>query len=604
MRIYCFTQIQFVCLLIFLFFAGISTAESREWNRKKPTEFFISPNGNDQNPGTKGKPFATFFGAQTAVHALGSEVARDVIVHVRGGNYPLKHTVAFDARDSGRNGHKVIYKAYKEERPVISGGVEVSNWTLYDVERNIYKAAVGGKDFRQLYVDGELAVRARFPNRESDTDFGPYLRMEGADVKGHRYQITLDDWSNVKDVSDKLAMELVIQPHWIHQNARYATHMVEGEHVWIEPASTERYSCFNKSRGYFVNASYHFENAYEFIDKPGEWFLDREKGILYYMAPKKKDMSKSKFQIPVLDVLFSIVGTAEKPVLNLEFIGLTFECTNWISPSEVGLVATQFVQPYPQHQNRTYSNKCYPQAAIKAMHVKGLGIRNNAIQNTGANGIQFFMNVDDADIEGNIIRNIGATGIELDVHGKKSATEDEMSSNTAIWNNKIYRCGQSYTNGGGLLAHNVRGLIFEHNEVCNMPYSGVQIGDQPGGYNDIGCKENTIRYNHFHHCSQLHDDGGGIYTLGGDQRGTVIAENYLHDINRSKWAGDWYVDAIYLDNYTQFIEVKDNVVHNANVGGSHNHSRNNPFSNNEPITEQNKQVVENAGVKMGYNPRQ
>ena len=97
------------------------------------------------------------------------------------------------------------------------------------------------------------------------------------------------------------------------------------------------------------------------------------------------------------------------------------------------------------------------------------------------------------------------------------ATHRELQS-SGIWNNHIRKCGQDYTNGGGLLAHNVRGLIVEHNHIHDMPYSGMQIGNQPGGMKNVGCGDNRIRYNHVHHCCQLHDDGGGIYTTSAASR--------------------------------------------------------------------------------------
>jgi hypothetical protein len=116
---------------------------------------------------------------------------------------------------------------------------------------------------------------------------------------------------------------------------------------------------------------------------------------------------------------------------------------------------------------------------------------------------------------------------------------------------------------------------------------------------DIGCGDNRIRYNHVHHCLQLHDDGGGIYTLGGIQKGSLIAENYVHDIRRTKWAGDYPIDLIYLDNYTSKILVKDNVV-NGGRAAERNRSAGNTLINN---TQSNTAVEKNAGINPGYNPR-
>ncbi|WP_186758603.1 right-handed parallel beta-helix repeat-containing protein [Echinicola salinicaeni] len=591
-------RLLFIALFVVL---NAFSVKADEIKKGKETKFFVATDGNDKNPGTKNKPFASFERAKQAVRELKSE--GDVIVYIRRGRYELSRTIEFNANDAGRDSFKVIYKAYDQEKPVLSGGKKIRAWELHDAAKNIYKAHVGYDEFRQLYIDGEPAVRARFPNKESESNFGPYLRMKGADVAKQRYRISVDDWKEVEEVENKERMELVVQPHWIHHNARYKKHEVEGEFVWLSPQDTESASCFNKGEGFFNNAAFHFENAYELIDQSGEWYLDRKESVLYLKVDQGLEVESLDIEYPILDVLISVVGSKESPVKNLEFEGISFECTNWISPSEIGLSATQFVQPYSQSFNRTYGNKAYPQAAIKAINADSFVLRNCAIRKTGANGVQFFANVDNADIEGNLFDQIGANAIEIDVHAKMNAGEDEMSNNLAIWNNTITRCGRSYTNGGGILAHNVNGMIIEHNELYDMPYSGMQIGDQPGGYNDTGCHSNIIRKNHIHHVVQLHDDGGAIYTLGGNQRGTVIEENYIHDIERSPWAGDWFVDGVYLDNYSQFILVRNNVIKNSPIGGSHNHSRNNTFENNGEKIMGCDSIIEKAGPLPGCNPR-
>ena len=95
-----------------------------------------------------------------------------------------------------------------------------------------------------------------------------------------------------------------------------------------------------------------------------------------------------------------------------------------------------------------------------------------------------------------------------------------------------------------------------------MPYSGIQIGCQPGGYVNCGCTDNKVRFNNIYRCMLLHDDGGAVYTLGGQQRGTEILENYLHDLRRSPWTGRFPVAGIYLDNFTQFVLCARNVIEN------------------------------------------
>lgn len=130
-----------------------------------------------------------------------------------------------------------------------------------------------------------------------------------------------------------------------------------------------------------------------------------------------------------------------------------------------------------------------------------------------------------------------------------------------------------------------------------MPYSGMQIGDQPGKEQDIGCGENQVRYNHVHHCTRIHGDGGGIYTLGGLQKGSVIASNFIHDINQPR--GHYKVDCLYLDNFSSGIRVRDNVVRGGKAA-ERNGSRGNTLVNN---VQSNPEIEKTAGIKPGYTPR-
>ena len=162
-----------------------------------------------------------------------------------------------------------------------------------------------------------------------------------------------------------------------------------------------------------------------------------------------------------------------------------------------------------------------------------------------------------------------------------------------------------YTNGGAILAHFVKDLIVEHNEITDMPYSGMQIGDQPKGYQDCGCTGDLISYNHVRLTNQLHDDGGGIYTLGGQQKGTVIFENYIEHAFRSRWAGGWPVLGIYIDNYTQFIKCTRNVIEHCSGGArAINHAKDNVLADNPPGDPAAREaIIKNAGIKPGYSPR-
>src|SRR6185369_12156005 len=122
---------------------------------------YVAPNGSDTNPNTLTQPLQTLARARDLVRTMNSAMQADITVYLRGGTYPLTSTVAFANADSGTNGFYVRYMAYPGERPLLTGGQPIRGWAVADAANNIYAASGVTSLFRQLYVNGVKAVRAR-----------------------------------------------------------------------------------------------------------------------------------------------------------------------------------------------------------------------------------------------------------------------------------------------------------------------------------------------------------------------------------------------------------------------------------------------------------
>ena len=88
-------------------------------------QLYVAPNGNDANPGSLEKPFASLQRAQQAARKVAGREA--VAVMVRAGTYFLPETLVLNAADSGSKAAPVVYQAYQKEQPVISGGIPMRN---------------------------------------------------------------------------------------------------------------------------------------------------------------------------------------------------------------------------------------------------------------------------------------------------------------------------------------------------------------------------------------------------------------------------------------------------------------------------------------------
>jgi hypothetical protein len=126
---------------------------------------YVSPVGNDNNPGTEAAPLKTLHKARDVVRLLTPDMTGDITVMLRGGAYELSSTLGLDQRDSGLNGYRVMWRAYGNEKPIITGGTRIFGWTREP--GGTFSAPTNGKRFLQMYVDGKRATLARTPNAGS-----------------------------------------------------------------------------------------------------------------------------------------------------------------------------------------------------------------------------------------------------------------------------------------------------------------------------------------------------------------------------------------------------------------------------------------------------
>ncbi len=94
-------------------------------------ELYVAPDGNDGNPGTKEKPFASITRARDAIRRQRTDdggLKEPMIVYLREGTHRLKETVVFGLEDSGTKESPITYAGYPGERAVFSAGVKITGW--------------------------------------------------------------------------------------------------------------------------------------------------------------------------------------------------------------------------------------------------------------------------------------------------------------------------------------------------------------------------------------------------------------------------------------------------------------------------------------------
>ncbi len=592
--------------------------------------FYVAPSGNDSNKGTEAEPFKTITQAQKAVRAINGSMTGDIEVILREGTYALPATIAFDERDGGKDGHYVRYKAYEGERPLITGGMPITGWTLHDEANNIWKAEGVEGRFRQLYVNNRKAVRACFPNVIAANEKGnggfdhDFVRLTKVDSSGRAFDVSADYVKNIKNIED---VEIHLMIAWSENILRLEKAQVNGGTAKLIPKDPERTKLFHRAYPMLGTAFasnppkqqvFYLENSYDLIDAPGEWFLDEKEHVLYYKPRSGESMATAHVVAPRLNTLFSVLGKDTKNKVGyMSFEGLTFAHSNFTRPSEEGfldLQAANFnvdVLPDPSRGNweKLNSNKYLlwrPDAAFRVENAHHFLVQGNVFSQIAATGLDFVSGTNDDMIQGNAFFEIGAAGIMLGKFYQDSTTEihiaynpsdkDEISTRDTVKNNLVTNVTNEHQGAVGIGAGYPRYVVIEHNEVSYTYYSGISIGF---GWTkaQTAMTNNHVNWNEIHHIARLLCDSGPIYTLSNQGTGSEIQHNYIHDNGTSKWADYWNVP-IYLDEGSSGFTVKENVFKNSPSGvGQNQAGQNNLQQSNNYYSDE---VVNNAGIEKEF----
>ena len=560
-----------------------------------PFMIWISPVGNDHNPGTEGHPVASLNTALRKVRELrrlndpSIQAGAEILLHE--GTYYLDEPLFIRPEDSGKKSSPTIIKPIPGARPVISGGIQIMNWVPADLPVKGLPAEAQGKiwmadipeiwgkilDFRQLWINGQKAVRA------GNLDNQPLDRILSVDKEQEEIWIPLPD----NPLPDPSHLEFIIHQWWAIANlriksmdimgdkARLRFHQPESrlefEHPWPAPF-------IDTSNEYNGNSAFYLANAIEFLDRPGEWFRDPVAGKIYYYPRENEDMRSAEVLVPVREQLLQIEGNREYPVRYITLKGLEFKYTSWIRPSERGHVPLQegmyLLDAYKLDipgtpdksslENQAWTGR--QPAAVTLRHASHISIEECSFMHMAATGLDLVAGTRYNRIEGCVFRDIGGTAIQGGFFGNRAHEAHipynpddhrEICHDENITNNYITDCTNEDWGCAGISVGYARDINIEHNELSYLNYSGICVGW--GWTGTISClKNNRVHANHIHHFARQMYDVGGIYTLSA-QPGTEISNNCIHDLEKAPYAHlPEHYQYIYLDEGSSYISITDN----------------------------------------------
>jgi len=516
--------------------AGVLVLVAWAVRAEEAMDLYVSPSGNDAWTGRSSEPnadrtdgpFATLERARDELRRLSSEGARPrggVTVHLRGGLYALARSFELGQADSGSPGSPVVYRAFRGEEVRISGGREVPASAFgpaSDPEalRRLGPSARGkvlAADLKALGIAsfGELAPRG----------FGRPDRPAALELFFRDMPMTLARWPNQgwariasepAPAADRFAFEgdrplrwASAEGVWLHG---YWTWDWADSYVEVQAVDAERRQIVTKPPhgvyGYKPGKRFRALNVLEELDEPGEWYLDRRSGVLYFWPPAP--LGEGRVFVSILEKPIVSVRNASHIVLK----DLVIECARGDGVSVEG---------------------------GSDVLVSGCTLRNIGGTAAVVNGGRRH------GIAGCDIYYIGEAGISLSGGDRKTLEPGgHFAANNHIHDYSIW-C-RTYRPAVGV---NGVGHRVANNLIHDAPHNAILLGGN----------EHVIELNEIFRVCRETGDAGAFY-MGRDwtARGNVIRYNFFHDLEGVRGeSGFTEVMAVYLDDAASGARVYGNV---------------------------------------------
>lgn len=546
----------------------------------RPVVLHVAPTGDDSKSGeTAELALKSPNGARDRLRAIragnGGKLPGPATVVFEPGRYELAEPWVLEPVDSGTAEAPVEYVA---GGPVIlSAGTILGDWRAAEFNGRMMWAADlpasfeagrdGGPAFRSMWITGERKTWARYPNGGQFAEVaGIPEKPEGDWTKGSKSfafgDADAEGWKRVE-----AGAEVVTFSRWIDTHMRLAG--VEGTLARLE---TPPMIGLEKGDLYYV------EGSPKLLDEPGEWWCDAGARVLYYL-PRPGEDPTGRAVIPRLDTVLRIAGKPEANewVEHVAFRGLGMAYARWWFTPTTGSGVSGFGSPGAVGFAQAAAGAPGAVRAEGARKVLFEGCNVFAVEGYG---IELGHGCRDCVIRGTEVSDLGAGGIKI---GEASIA---ARSAGATAGNIVEDC---LIEDGGNIHHQAVGVwigqspdnILRHNRIQRFDYTGISIG-WTWGYGPATAGGNLVEFNEVCNLGDRPErprpplgDMGGIYTLG-TQHGTIIRNNYFHEI-----AGRSIAWGIYFDEGTTGVLAENNAVVNTTHGGFHQHyGRDNTVRNN------------------------
>ena len=481
------------------------------------TVFYLSPGGDDAAAGAKSAPFATLERARDELRALkrAGKLSGGATVELAAGVYQLGKALELTAEDSGPSpADPIIYRARRGANVRLVGGRVIDDFRpvtdpavlerldpaargkvlVADIKAlgDFGKANGGGLE---VFCNDVPMTSARWPN-DGFVKIVDVIADKPVNVRGTK-----------GDAGGKFVYDGDRAKRWVGEKDLW----LHGYWFWDWSDSSQKVARLDTDKrtieladpqhgyGYRKGQWYYAFNALSELDQPGEWYLDREAGRLYFLPPAR--LTPGAVVVSVAPNLVQMKSTA-----NVVLRGMTLEACR--------------------------------ETAVVASGVSDVEIVGCIVRNVGMNAIDLDGKC--SGVVGCDVYNTGKAGITISGGDRKTLTGAGMYAD----NNHVHDVGRIFRMYcGGINVHGV-GNRVSHNLIDNCPHTAIFFGGN----------DNVMEFNEIHSVCYESNDAGAIYS-GRDwtQRGNIVRNNYLHDISGFEGRGcvGVYLDDMYCGTLIQ-----------------------------------------------------
>ncbi len=526
-------------------------------------DLFVSPTGSDANPGSEAKPLTTLEHARDTVRELkraGKVPKAGLTVWLRGGDFLRTNALELTTADSGALDAPIVWRAYGNERVRLLGGRVLKGFQpvldaavlarLDPAARSrvlqIDLRALGITNYGEmksrgfgrqttaahceLFSAGRPMTLARWPNE------GAWEKIAGFPASSGKGD---DHGGRIGDLPGGFLYSGERPRRWRDTSDLW----VHGFWAWDWANSYERVTAVEADQhliktvpphglyGFRAGQRFYYLNLLEELDQPGEWFLDRTTGLLYFWPPGP------------MDSVETVLSLLDQPLIkmtdasHITIRGLVLEATRGSAVEINGGAGNRIV-------------------GCLLRNLGNLGVTINGGTNQGVVSCDVF--------------DTGDGGVSLSGGDRQTLTP----GGHFVENCHFQRQGRWSRCYVPAVLMNGVGLRASHNLIHDHPHCAILFTGN----------DHLIEFNEIHHIALETGDVGAIYT-GRDYsfRGNRIRHNYIHETGGVGMGSM----GVYLDDCVSGTEVFGNVFYKVHwamfIGGGRDHRvENNVFVDCDP----------------------